>query len=60
MRQWTVREARHLLMRNGYEVKRTCGSHEMWSNGTNTISLPVVKLKGVVMNRLVKENGLEG
>ena len=58
MKQWTIKEVRDLLERNGYEKIRTKGSHEMYSNGTETIALPVVKLRGVIMNRLVKQHNL--
>ena len=48
----------NILKNNGYSTVRQCGSHQVWSNGDITISIPVVKLRAVVANRLIKENNL--
>nr|DAH19659.1 MAG TPA: putative mRNA interferase [Caudoviricetes sp.] len=38
---------------------RCCGSHQVWSNGANKITLPTVKLSPVIAARLIKENKLK-
>lgn len=55
MRQVTVKEMQSILKDKGYSCLRQRGSHQVWSNGNKTISVPVVELKGVVANRLIKE-----
>lgn len=55
MRQITVKEMQNILKSEGYMALRQKGSHQIWSNGKSTISLPTVELKCVVANRLVKE-----
>lgn len=47
-----------ILKDNNYECVRQCGSHRIWSNGDNIISVPSVKLKSVISNRIIKENHL--
>ena len=58
MRQISVREMEKILKENGYEKVRTRGSHTVWKSGDRRITLPVVTLKSVVANRLIKENQL--
>lgn len=55
MRQVTVKEMQGKLKDAGYYLSRQKGSHQIWTNGSKTISVPVVQLKGVVANRLIKE-----
>lgn len=58
IRQISVREMQTILKSNNYSLIRQCGSHRVWSNGKVTISIPSVKLKAVVANRIIKENHL--
>lgn len=58
MKQISIRDMEKILDRNGYRRVRTNGSHSIWKTSTNTISLPVVQLKSVVANRIIKENHL--
>lgn len=44
-----------ILKDNNYTFIRQCGSHRVWSNGKITISVPSVKLKSVIANRIIKE-----
>lgn len=59
MKQYTIHQMRSILKHNGYQSLRQRGSHEIWSNGIHTISLPVVALKAVIAHRLIKENELK-
>lgn len=59
-RQWTHREFTKVLNENGYSLKRYTGSsHQIFSNGKSSISVPYTKLNAMVINRLIKENGIE-
>lgn len=58
IRQISVREMQAILKDNNYTLIRQCGSHRVWSNGKVSISVPSVKLKSVVANRIIKENHL--
>ena len=58
MRQINLREMQKILKNNGYSPVRTRGSHTIWDNGTNIISIPVVTFKSIIANRLIKENSL--
>lgn len=51
----TLRELQKELKISGYNVKRTTGSHQVWSNGKNTVSVPKVKLNPMIARRLAKE-----
>lgn len=55
MRQVTVKEMQSILKDKGYSCLRQKGSHQVWGNGNRTVSVPVVELKCVVANRLIKE-----
>lgn len=48
----------YILKHNHYTLLRQCGSHRVWGNGAVSISVPSVKLKSVVANRIIKENNL--
>ena len=52
-----MREFEPILKANGYREIRSNGSHFIYSNGTNTISV-YKDLKKVVRIRLIKENNL--
>ena len=43
---------------NGYVKVRTNGSHEIYKNESNTISVPCIKLNMLIAKRLIKENNL--
>lgn len=58
IRQISVREMQIILKDNNYTLIRQSGSHRIWSNGEITISIPSIKLKSVVANRIIKENHL--
>lgn len=53
-----IQELQRALKRGGYKLKRTTGSHQIWSNGIKTVSVPVVKLNPMIAKRLVKECNL--
>lgn len=57
--QFKVQEFKKILRDNGYKEVRCCGSHQIWSNGENKITLPAVKLSPVIAARLIKENHLK-
>lgn len=57
--QFKVKEFKKILRDNGYKEVRCCGSHQVWSNGANKITLPTVKLSPVIAARLIKENKLK-
>lgn len=52
-----IKEIIPLLRRNGYSKIRTKGSHFIYSNGKNTISINL-KLNEMVKRRIIKENHL--
>lgn len=58
MKQFTVKEIQTILKSNGYSFQRQKGSHQIWSNGLKTVSLPVVKLKPIIAQKILKENQL--
>lgn len=49
-----MREVSKILKKNGYENVRNNG-HQIWSNGTNTISIPC-SCCTYIIQRLFKEN----
>ena len=55
MKQTTKKELLNCLKENGYTKVRSKGSHAIYSNGLHTISVPIVTLKAVVANRLMKD-----
>lgn len=57
-RTWSLRSFKKLLHDNGYERVRG-GGHLIYSNGTNTISIPSNNINRMVARRLIKENNLE-
>lgn len=60
MRQITVQQMQEILRKNGFELERQKGSHQIWSKpGANPITIPCVRLRCVVALRLIKENNLQ-
>ena len=53
-----VRNFQAVLKKNGYVKVRTNGSHEIYKNESNTISVPCIKLNMLIAKRLIKENNL--
>ena len=51
------RSFKKLLRDKNYRLDRYNGSHEIYTNGTNTISVPK-KLNRMIALRLIKENKL--
>lgn len=48
-----------MLRKNKYERIRTKGGHEIWQKLNSQISIPAHgDVKGVIVNRIVKENNL--
>lgn len=60
-KEYTFREFRTLLRRNGYVFQRTAGDHQIYSNDKNTISIPFhgKDLNRMLVRRLIKENNLK-
>ncbi len=60
-KEYTFREFRTLLRRNGYVFQRTSGDHIIFSNDVNTISVPFhgKNLNRMLALRLIKENSLK-
>ena len=57
-KQLSPREFKRILNDNGFTLQRAKGSHFIYSNGIQTISVPSVKLNGLLAQRLIKENNL--
>lgn len=59
MRQYTQREFIKLVEKNGFQYKRTNGSHSIYYNNNGRhISIPR-NLECVIARRLIKENNLK-
>lgn len=58
MKQYTSKEFKYLLRRNGYEKMRTKGSHSIYKKGDKTVAVNL-KLNPMVCRRLIKENDLQ-
>ena len=60
-KEYTYREFRLLLRDNGYVFQRQNGDHVIFTNDTNTISIPNhgKKLNKMICRRLIKENNLK-
>jgi predicted RNA binding protein YcfA (HicA-like mRNA interferase family) len=56
--QMSVKEMKHALRRAGYREVRTRGSHQIWSNGKHSISVPIVKLKPIIALKIINQCGL--
>lgn len=59
MRGYTPREFTKLLRENGYEKIRQCGSHAVYKNGTDSITITTRKLNPCISTRLIKEHNLK-
>lgn len=60
-KEYSTREAILILGKNGYKLLRTTkGSHNIYSNGVNIISIPVQNksVNKMMFFRIVKENNL--
>lgn len=57
--EWKSREFIKLLKANGYEYVRSKGDHAIYSNGSNHIAITKPTIKGVIVQRLIKENNLK-
>lgn len=59
-KELTVKEMNKLLNANGFYEVRTNGGHKIYSNGTNSVSIPVHSktVNRMLCRRLIKENGL--
>lgn len=58
MKQYTYKEFSRILKNNGYHLGRCNGSHFIWHNEVNHISIPK-KVNSCVARRLIKENNLK-
>lgn len=58
VKSWNKREFERLLRRNGYRLDRVNGSHYIYTNGSNSISIKP-KINKMVARRLIKENDLK-
>lgn len=54
------REFEKLVKGNGYERTRVRGSHQMYQNKEGRTLVIPIRLNKMVMQRLIKEYGLEG
>lgn len=59
-KEYTFREFRIILTKNGYTLKRYSGDHWLYTNGENIISVPDhgKKLNRMLCRRLIKDNKL--
>ena len=60
-KEYTFRDFRALLRRNGYVFQRYSGDHMIFSNDDNTISVPFhgKEINRMLALRLIKENNLK-
>lgn len=60
-KEYTFRDFRALLRRNGYVFQRYSGDHIIFSNDRNTISVPFhgKEINRMLALRLIKENNLK-
>ena len=58
VKTWNKREFERLLRRNGYKLDRVNGSHYIYTNVSNSISIKP-KINKMVARRLIKENNLK-
>lgn len=55
----TLRDMRRIFKANGFQHERQKGSHQIWSDGTETICIPSVNLKPIIIQKIIKQYGLE-
>lgn len=60
-KEYTFRDFRALLRRNGYVFDRYSGDHAIYTNDVNTISIPFhgKEINRMLALRLIKENDLK-
>ena len=60
-KEYTFRDFRALLRKNGYVFQRNSGDHIIFSNDVNTISIPFhgKEINRMLAQRLIKENNLK-
>lgn len=56
----SVKEMIKLLKTNGFYLLRSTGGHQIYSNGTRSVSIPVHNktINRMLSRRLIKENNL--
>lgn len=61
MKNFSLKDFKKILKENNYELIRMNGSHGIYSNGTNIISIPESskEICGPMIKRLIKENNLK-
>lgn len=59
-KEYTVREARDILIHNGFERVRVSGGHGVYSNGVETVSIPLhgKNVNRMLFQRLIKQYNL--
>ncbi len=55
MKQYSVREVLRKLKDSGYDVVRTTGGHQIWSNGERSVSVTVCHMNTCVANRIIRD-----
>lgn len=60
VKNWTVKDFQKILKNNFYTINRQNGDHQIWTNGINTISIPICKkeLNMMLSRRLIKDFNL--
>lgn len=60
MKQYSVRDFKRLLEKNGYTLDRKSGDHLIYAkDGCAPISITATRMKSVVALRLIKEHSLK-
>lgn len=59
MKTYSYREFIKILNNNGYVRDRVSGSHIIYINGSNTISITHNHINKMIVRRLIKEYNLE-
>ena len=58
-KEYTERDFERLLKANGYSLDRQKGDHNIWTNGSNTISITAGRpINRMLARRIIKENNL--
>lgn len=55
----TLRDMYKIFKANGFQYKRQKGSHQIWSDGIDTVCIPCVNTKPVIIQKIIKKYGLE-
>ena len=56
---YNPREFQKILKKNGFVFEHQTGDHRIWKRDGQHISFPCSKLNPIIVQRLVKENGLK-